>query len=105
MEKTNITAIIYARVSTCSQDYERQLNDLREYANRMDYVVVKEFAEKILSYLWDDVAKINPEDYFEMGFLICNNTKTIKRADGCMKQTMQALLSNSPSLGTHQKEK
>lgn len=24
----------------------------------------KEFAEKILSYLWDDVAKINPEDWF-----------------------------------------
>ena len=24
----------------------------------------KEFAEKILSYLWDDVAKINIEDWF-----------------------------------------
>lgn len=24
----------------------------------------KEFAEKVLSYLWDDVAKINPEDWF-----------------------------------------
>ena len=38
--------IIFARVSTTSQDYERQLNDLREYANRMGYEVVKEFAEK-----------------------------------------------------------
>ena len=47
MDKQNITAVIYARVSTNSQDYDRQLNDLREYASRMGYVVVKEFAEKI----------------------------------------------------------
>ena len=47
MEKKNITAVIYARVSTNGQDYERQLNDLREYASRMGYVVVKVFAEKI----------------------------------------------------------
>lgn len=45
--KKNLTAVIYARVSTNCQDYERQLNDLREYANRMGYDVVKEFAEKI----------------------------------------------------------
>ncbi len=42
-----ITAVIYARVSTKSQDYDRQLNDLREYANRRGYEVVKEFAEKV----------------------------------------------------------
>ena len=47
MEKKDITAVIYARVSTNGQDYERQLNDLREYASRMGYEVVKEFAEKI----------------------------------------------------------
>ncbi len=47
MEKKNIQAVIYARVSTNGQDYERQLNDLREYASRMGYVVVKEYAEKI----------------------------------------------------------
>ena len=47
MEKKNITAVIYARVSTNGQDYDRQLNDLREYASRMGYVVIKEFAEKI----------------------------------------------------------
>lgn len=47
MEKKNITAVIYARVSTNGQDYERQLNDLRDYASRMGYNVVKEFAEKI----------------------------------------------------------
>lgn len=39
--------VIYARVSTNSQDYERQISDLREYANRMGYNVVKEFSEKI----------------------------------------------------------
>lgn len=47
MEKKIITAVIYARVSTNGQDYERQLNELREYASRMGYEVVKEFAEKI----------------------------------------------------------
>lgn len=45
--KKNISAVIYARVSTNGQDYDRQLNDLREYASRMGFVVVKEFAEKI----------------------------------------------------------
>ena len=38
---------IYARVSTQSQDYQRQLSELREYATRMNYEVVKEFSEKI----------------------------------------------------------
>lgn len=40
-------AIIYTRVSTLGQDYERQLSELREYASRMGYEVVKEFSEKI----------------------------------------------------------
>ena len=40
-------AIIYTRVSTLGQDYERQLSELREYASKMGYVVVKEFSEKI----------------------------------------------------------
>ena len=39
--------VIYARVSTLVQDYERQLSELREYASRMGYEVVKEFSEKI----------------------------------------------------------
>ena len=39
--------VIYARVSTKNQDYDRQLSELREYASRMDYEVVQEFAEKI----------------------------------------------------------
>lgn len=39
--------VIYARVSTVGQDYERQLSELRTYAVKMDYEVVKEFSEKI----------------------------------------------------------
>lgn len=39
--------IIYARVSTMSQEYERQLDELRTYARKMGYEVVKEFAEKV----------------------------------------------------------
>lgn len=38
---------IYARVSTQGQDYERQLSELRDYAERMNYEVVREFSEKI----------------------------------------------------------
>ena len=39
--------VIYARVSTQGQDYERQLSKLREYARKMEYEVVMEFCEKI----------------------------------------------------------
>ena len=39
--------VIYARVSTNAQDYERQLDELRSYAAGMGYEVVKEFSEKI----------------------------------------------------------
>lgn len=45
MEK--IKAIIYARVSTAGQDYDRQLAELKQYADRMGYDVVKTFSEKI----------------------------------------------------------
>lgn len=45
MEKTK--AIIYARVSTSGQDYDRQLAELKQYADRMGYDVVKTFSEKI----------------------------------------------------------
>lgn len=45
MMKTRV--VIYARVSTAGQNYERQLSELREYASRMGYEVVKEFSEKI----------------------------------------------------------
>lgn len=40
-------AVIYARVSTNTQDYQRQLDELRAYAARMGYEVVKEFSEKV----------------------------------------------------------
>lgn len=40
-------AIIYARVSTAGQDYDRQLAELRGYASRMRYEIVKEFSETI----------------------------------------------------------
>lgn len=39
--------IIYARVSTQGQDYDRQLQELRKYAANQGYEVAKEFAEKI----------------------------------------------------------
>lgn len=42
-----VKAIIYARVSTAGQDYDRQLAELRQYADRMGYDVVKTFSEKI----------------------------------------------------------
>ena len=39
--------VIYARVSTQGQDYERQLAELREYARKMEYDVMMEFCEKV----------------------------------------------------------
>lgn len=39
--------IIYARVSTQIQDYSRQLDELRDYAQKMNYEVIKEFQEKV----------------------------------------------------------
>ena len=39
--------VIYARVSTKLQEYDRQLSELREYASRMSYEIVKEFSEKV----------------------------------------------------------
>lgn len=45
MEK--VKAIIYARVSTAGQDYDRQLAELKQYADHMNYDIVKTFTEKI----------------------------------------------------------
>ena len=39
--------VIYARVSTKTQEYDRQVLELREYAKRMEYEVVAEFTEKV----------------------------------------------------------
>lgn len=45
--KKGTKVVIYARVSTTTQDYDRQLMELREYASKMGYCVVKEVSEKI----------------------------------------------------------
>ena len=42
-----IQACIYARVSTNGQEFDRQIAELRQYADRMGYEVVMEFSEKI----------------------------------------------------------
>lgn len=39
--------VIYARVSTNSQDYKRQTEELKEFSNKMNYEVVSVFEEKI----------------------------------------------------------
>ena len=44
-DKTRV--VIYARVSTSTQDYDHQLKSLREYAKKNSYYVLKEFKEKI----------------------------------------------------------
>ena len=44
-DKTKV--ILYARVSTSVQDYTRQITELRKYAKKQNYEIVKEFSEKI----------------------------------------------------------
>lgn len=39
--------VIYARVSTAIQEYDRQIDELKDYAKHMNYQVVKVFSEKI----------------------------------------------------------
>ena len=46
-QNATLKAIIYARVSTSQQDYQRQVTELQQYADRMGYTVVKTFSEKI----------------------------------------------------------
>lgn len=43
----SMRTVIYARVSTQAQDYDRQISELRNYAKKMGYKVVKEFSEKV----------------------------------------------------------
>ena len=43
----NMKVVIYARVSTLVQEYDRQIDELKEYAKRMNYQIVKVFSEKI----------------------------------------------------------
>ena len=42
-----IKVVLYARVSTSAQDYSRQITELRKYAKKQNYEIVKEFSEKI----------------------------------------------------------
>ena len=44
-DKTKV--VLYARVSTSAQDYTRQITELRKYAKKQNYEIVKEFSEKI----------------------------------------------------------
>ena len=44
-ERTKV--VLYARVSTSAQDYTRQITELRKYAKKQNYEIVKEFTEKI----------------------------------------------------------
>ena len=44
-ERTKV--VLYARVSTSTQDYTRQITELRNYALKQNYKIVKEFSEKI----------------------------------------------------------
>ena len=44
-EKTRV--VIYARVNTSTQHYTRQITELRNYAWKQNYEIVKEFSEKI----------------------------------------------------------
>ena len=44
-ERTKV--VLYARVSTSTQDYTRHITELRKYAKKQNYEIVKEFSEKI----------------------------------------------------------
>ena len=44
-ERTKV--VLYARVSTSAQDYTRQITELRRYAKKQNFEIVKEFSEKI----------------------------------------------------------
>ena len=44
-ERTKI--VLYCRCSTSAQDYHHQLTQLRKYAHKQNYEIVKEFSEKI----------------------------------------------------------
>ena len=70
MEKS----VIYARVSGQYQCYERQLEELREYAHRNDYQIVAEFAEKISGAKKVDERAAMSE---MLDFVTANNVKRV----------------------------
>lgn len=60
--------VIYASVSTKTQDYDRQLSELRTYAVRMQYNVVREFAEVI-----SGAKKVNEREAMSELLTYCND--------------------------------
>ena len=42
-----MNTVIYTRVSTCTQDYQRQIDELQQYALAHSWIVSKVFSEKI----------------------------------------------------------
>ena len=67
-------AVIYARVSTLSQDYDRQVEELRTYAQRNDYQIVAEFTEKI-----SGAKKVDERNAMSemLEFVAANNVKRV----------------------------
>ena len=65
--------VIYARVSTNGQEYERQLRELKEYAARQNYEVVAEFSEKVSG------AKKVEERQALMNLLAYSETNTVHK--------------------------
>lgn len=64
-DKTRV--VIYARVSTSTQDYNHQLKSLRDFAKRNSYIVVKEFKEKIsgAKKMYDRIALCELMDFLK----------------------------------------
>ena len=46
-DRVMVKVVLLCRVSTQAQDYERQINELTEFCSRMDWQVVRVFANKV----------------------------------------------------------
>ncbi|MDH6304354.1 DNA invertase Pin-like site-specific DNA recombinase [Parabacteroides sp. PF5-5] len=67
-------AVIYLRVSTEEQDYNRQLEDLRSFAKKENYAIIKTFSDK-MSGLKDERYREGLSEMKE--YLIQNDIKTV----------------------------
>lgn len=45
--RTNVNVVVYTRVSTDKQEYERQINDLTNYISKQGYNLLNTFSEKV----------------------------------------------------------
>lgn len=70
----NVRVIIFSRVSTQAQDYQRQTNELLEYADKMGYSVEKVFEEKISGAKKNEERK---ELMAMMSFIKSNNIEKV----------------------------